>query len=101
MFVIKYIYWYFFIVNEAFTFPGIDNSVTYIVIANNCIKADKVEICGTELVNYGLFSETELGCLISSNIMNGAINKLAYYNLINNVEDCNVVCANSGKNIYI
>ena len=27
-----------FIVDEAYTCPGIDNSVTYIVIANNCIK---------------------------------------------------------------
>lgn len=39
-------------------------------------------------MSYGLFSEEELNYLISNNIMSGAINKLAYYNLISNVEDC-------------
>lgn len=89
-----------FIVDEAFSSPGIDNSVTYIVIANNCIKTDELKTNGTELVNYGLFSEVELKYLISSNIMSGAINKLAYYNLVNNVDDCNVIYANSNKKIY-
>ena len=89
-----------FIVDEAFTSPGIDNSITYIVIANNCIKTDEIKTNGTELVNYGLFSEVELKYLISNNIMNGAMNKLAYYNLVNNVDDCNVVYANSNKKIY-
>ena len=89
-----------FIVDEAFTSPGIDNSITYIVIANNCIKTDEIKTNGTELVNYGLFSEVELKYLISNNIMNGAMNKLAYYNLVNNVDDCNVIYANSNKKIY-
>ena len=83
-----------FIVDEVYTSPGIDNSVTYIVIANNCIKTDEKSINGTELINYGLFSETELKYLINENIMNGAINKLAFYNLINNVENCNIVYGN-------
>ena len=89
-----------FIVDEAFTSPGIDNSITYIVIANNCIKTDEIKTNGTELVNYGLFSEVELKYLISNNIMNGAMNKLAYYNLVNNVDDCNVTYSNSNKKIY-
>ncbi len=89
-----------FIVDEAFTSLGIDNSITYIVIANNCIKTDEIKTNGTELVNYGLFSEVELKYLISNNIMNGAMNKLAYYNLVNNVDDCNVIYANSNKKIY-
>lgn len=89
-----------FIVDEAFTSPGIDNSITYIVIANNCIKTDEIKTNGTELVNYGLFSEVELKYLISNNIMNGAMNKLAYYNLVNNVDDCNVIYSNSNKKIY-
>lgn len=89
-----------FLVDEAFTSPGIDNSITYIVVANNCIKIDELKTNSTELVNYGLFSEVELKYLISSNIMNGAMNKLAYYNLVNNVDDCNVIYANSNKKIY-
>lgn len=89
-----------FIVDEAYSASGIDNSVTYIVVANNCIKSDKKCISGTELVNYGVFSEKELKYLIASNIMNGAMNKLAYYTLIFNTDDCNVHYTSSNKRIY-
>ena len=89
-----------FLVDEAYTFPGIDNSKTYIVIANNCIKTNEKNITGTELIDYGLFSEKELEYLINKNIINGAMNKLAYYNLINNVDDCNITYVNSNKKIY-
>lgn len=89
-----------FIVDEPFTSPGVDNSVTYIVIANNCIKTDEKKVNGTELINYGLFSEIELKYLINNNIMNGAMNKLAYYNLVNNVDECDVIYAKSNKIIY-
>ena len=88
-----------FIVDEAYTSPGIDNSITYIVVANNCIKTDEKTVTGSELVNYGLFSEKDLKYLIYKNIMNGAMNKLAYYNLVNNVNDSNVICVGS-KKIY-
>ena len=89
-----------FIVDEAYTSPGIDNSITYIVVANNCIKTDEKTVNSTELINYGLFSEKELEYLINKNIMNGAMNKLAYYNLVNNVDDCNVVYMKSNQHIY-
>ena len=89
-----------FLVDEAYTSPGTDNSKTYIVIANNCIKTNKKNSTGTELVDYGLFSEKELEYLINKNIMNGAMNKLAYYNLVNNVDDCNVTYIKSNKKIY-
>ena len=89
-----------FIVDEAYTSPGTDNSITYIVVANNCIKVDEKAVSNTELINYGLFKEKELEYLINKNIMNGAMNKLAYYNLINNVDDCNVVYMKSNKHIY-
>ena len=89
-----------FLVDEAYTSPGTDNSKTYIVIANNCIKTDEKSVIGTELVTYGLFSEKELKYLVNENIMNGAMNKLAYYNLINNVDDCNVTYIKSNKKIY-
>ena len=89
-----------FLVDEAYTSPGTDNSKTYIVIANNCIKTNEKNITDTELIDYGLFSEKELEYLINKNIINGAMNKLAYYNLINNVDDCNITYANSNKKIY-
>lgn len=89
-----------FLIDEAYTSPGTDNSKTYIVIANNCIKTDEKSDDGTELVEYGLFSEKELEYLINKNIMNGAMNKLAYYNLVNNVDDYNVTYVNSSKKIY-
>jgi len=71
------------IIDETYTSPGIDNSITYIVIANNCFKYNKTMVYSTELVHHGLFSESELNYLINKNIMNGSMNKLAYYNLIN------------------
>lgn len=74
-----------FLVDEAYTSLGTDNSKTYIVIANNCIKSNEKNTIGTELVDYGLFSEKELEYLVNKNIMSGAMNKLAYYNLVNNV----------------
>ena len=87
-----------FIVDSCYTSPGIDNSTTYIVIANNCIKTEEIKLNSTELVNYGLFTEIELEYLINKNIINGAINKLAYYNYINNVDHCNYITNN--KKIY-
>lgn len=89
-----------FLIDEAYTSPGTDNSKTYIVVANNCIKIDEKSEDGTELVEYGLFSEKELEYLVNKNIMNGAMNKLAYYNLVNNVDDCNVTYVKSNKKIY-
>lgn len=89
-----------FIVDETYTSLGIDNSVTYIVVANNCTKTEEKDVNNTEFINYGLFKEKELNYLINKNIMNGAIDKLAYYNLVNNVEDCNVVHTKSNKRIY-
>ena len=88
-----------FIVDGAYTSPGIDNSITYIVIANNCSKTNKKSSNGTELVNYGLFTEFELNYLIIKNIMNGAMNKLAYYNLINNTINFNTTYMNTNKAI--
>ena len=80
-----------FIIDQAYTSPGIDNSKTYIVVANNCIKNDKETLNNpsTELIAYELFTENELTYLINNNIISGAINKLAYYNLINNLNNYN------------
>ena len=76
-----------FIVDEAYASIGIDNSISYIVVANNCIKSKDVNHDGTEFLTYDLFSKEELEYLINNNIMNGAMNKLAYYNLICNIDN--------------
>lgn len=57
-------------------------------------------INGSELINFGLFLEKELEYLINKNIMNSAMNKLVYYNLFDNVDDCNIVYEKSNKHIY-
>lgn len=90
-----------FIVDSVYTSPGIDNSITYIVIANNSIKTCETKTDGTELVNYGLFSENELQYLIINNIMCGAINKLAFYSLVNNTDHCNIIYAKTDTTIYV
>lgn len=80
-----------FILDEIFSSPGIDNSKTYIVVANNCVKTCEPRKDGTELVNYELFSLDELKYMIQNNIMNGASNKLAFYSLISNTKDDDIL----------
>ena len=75
--------------DEVYTSPGIDNSITYILIANDCVKTTEQKTDGTELVNYGLFNSRELDYFINNNIMCGSANKLAYYNLVVNTEKIN------------
>ena len=79
-----------FIIDEAFTSPGIDNSKTYIVLANNCVNNNTNKVNGgSELINYALFSRNELEYMVMNNIMSGSMNKLAYYNLVNNLDKLN------------
>lgn len=70
------------ILDEAYTSPGIDNSKTYIVLAENCQKVSIPTGKGTELLSFGVFTRHELDYLVDTNIMNGAMNKLAYFKLI-------------------
>ncbi len=71
------------LVDEAYSIVGIDNSKTYIVIADDCIKKGFVKTDGNELVNYDLFSKSELDYLFYNNYIKGVTNKLAYYTLTN------------------
>ena len=75
---------------EVYTSSG---KQIHIVVANNCIK----EKGNNELMNYGLFAKKELRYLINSNMMNNSINKLAYYSLLNNTEDNNIIYSNEGN----
>lgn len=68
--------------DEVYPMMGIDNSKTYIVIADDCIKKGTIKTDGNELVSYDLFSKNELDYLFYSNFIKGSLNKLAYYNLI-------------------
>ncbi|MBR2712534.1 MAG: NUDIX hydrolase [Bacilli bacterium] len=70
------------ILDEAYSSPGIDNSKTYIVLAENCQKISDPTGKGTELLSFGVFTRHELDYLVNTNIINGAMNKLAYCKLI-------------------
>jgi 8-oxo-dGTP pyrophosphatase MutT (NUDIX family) len=67
--------------DEVYSSPGIDYSKTYIVLAENCEKVSEPTGRGTELLSYGVFTRNELDYLFNANIMNGALNKLAYLRL--------------------
>ena len=75
-----------FILDEAYTLPGIENSTVYIVVANNCEKKKDIKQDGTELVTYGIFNKKELRYLIENNILKGSLSKLAYYSIFYNKE---------------
>ena len=75
-----------FILDEAYTLPGIENSTVYIVVANNCEKKKDIKQDGTELVSYGIFNKKELRYLIGNNILKGSLSKLAYYSIFYNKE---------------
>lgn len=70
------------VIDKVLTSPGIDNSSTYMVIANNCIPTEECINTGTEYLSFGLFSDLELKYFITHNIMNGAMNRLLYYSLV-------------------
>lgn len=62
---------------------GIDSSIVNIVIAYNCIKTNKQHLGKYEYINYNEFTFEELKELINLNYINGAGNKLAFYELLN------------------
>ena len=72
------------IIDEVYTSPGIDNSKTYIAIASNCIKAGEEQKIGNEIVSYDIFTKKELDYMIENGFICGAMNRLAYFDLINN-----------------
>ena len=67
------------VVDEVYSSPSIDNSITYIAVAKNCKKSSEIKMDGTELVRCGLFNKEELKYMINNHIMCGASNRLAYY----------------------
>ena len=69
------------VLDELYPISGIDNSKTYIVVADDCIEDGNIKIDGNELVSYDLFTQNELDYLFYSDIIKGPLNKLAYYNL--------------------
>jgi ADP-ribose pyrophosphatase len=63
--------------------PGINSSMTHIVIANNCIKLHNQNLSPHEYINYMEFTFEELSDLINESIINGVGNKFAFYELQN------------------
>ena len=63
---------------------GIDGSVINIVKANSCIKVSDQHLDDSEFINYDLFTVDEISELINEHYINGAGNRLAYYEIINN-----------------
>ncbi len=62
---------------------GIDGSMVYIVTANNCVKVYDQDLDENEYIKYDLFTFDELKELVENNYVNGAGNKLAYYEILN------------------
>lgn len=75
------------VVDKVLTSPGIDNSSTYMVIANNCIPVGEYKNTGSEYLSFDLFTDLELKYLITHNIMNGAMNRLLYYSFIHHTNN--------------
>jgi len=62
---------------------GIDGSKVYIVTANNCIKKHEQSLDEYEFINYDAFTLDELKELVDNHYVNGAGNKLAFYEILN------------------
>ena len=88
-----------FVIDKIFTSPEINNSITYIIIAYNCIKSNEIKN-DKLLTNTDLFSEKELKYLVYNNIMSCAISKLAYYYLTNNIDHCYFSYFNKDNIVY-
>ena len=66
---------------------GIDGSTINIVVANNSVKTSNQILDDSEYINYDLFTLEEIGELINSHYINGAGNRLAYFEIISNKEN--------------
>ena len=65
---------------------GIDGSTINIVVANNSVKTTSQHLDESEYINYDLFTLDEIGELIDNHYINGAGNRLAYFEIISNKE---------------
>ncbi len=66
--------------------PSIDSGIVHIVIAYNCLKTNDQTLGKYEYINYDEFTLAELKALIDSDYINGAGNKLAFYELLKSIE---------------
>ena len=66
---------------------GIDGSTINIVVANNSVKTSNQILDDSEYINYDLFTLEEIGELINNHYINGAGNRLAYFEIISNKEN--------------
>lgn len=66
---------------------GIDGSVINIVVANNVNLVSEQNLDESEYINYDLFTLDEIGELINNHYINGAGNRLAYFEIISNKKE--------------
>ncbi len=66
---------------------GIDGSVINIVVANNVSLVSEQNLDESEYINYDLFTLDEIGELINNHYINGAGNRLAYFEIISNKKE--------------
>ena len=66
---------------------GIDGSVINIVVANNVSLVSEQNLDESEYINYDLFTLEEIGELINNHYINGAGNRLAYFEIISNKKE--------------
>ena len=66
---------------------GIDGSTINIVVANNSVKTSNQILDDSEYINYDLFTLDEIGELINNHYINGAGNRLAYFEIISNKKE--------------
>jgi len=64
---------------------GIDSGIVNIVFANDCIKTDNQNLGESEYINYLELEFNELRELFDNNVINSVGNKLAFYEMINNI----------------
>lgn len=66
---------------------GIDGSTINIVVANNVSLVSEQNLDESEYINYDLFTLEEIGELIDNHYINGAGNRLAYFEIISNKKE--------------
>lgn len=76
-----------FIIDQAYSSLGTSSTVIFIVMANYCSLKKSPRTSGHEVLSYDLFSPEEVDYLVENNLIDGAMNKLAYYRLVNDFKD--------------
>lgn len=69
--------------DKLYTQLGIDSGTINIVLAKDCVKVSCQNLGDSEYINYMELTFLELKELVDNNIINSSLNKLAFYDLVN------------------